>query len=240
MQFKRIMSQGLSQKVEKQIVGFIRERNYQKGDKLPPVRELCHILGATRSTIHDALNTLNDRGLVETIPEEGTRLTGFHPKRYYQHMLMPQQNELESLFQARKMLETTVIKLAAINRTEQDLLEMRTILNSLNGCKQVEARSFYDYQFHFAIARASRNPTMIHLVESISSQLDRAMNDFHYLIAIKDESLHEIHDQHESIIEMLVCEDAVGACEAVTLHLNQVKKQMRSGFSLRSEFIEMQ
>ncbi|WP_347550067.1 FadR/GntR family transcriptional regulator [Pseudalkalibacillus hwajinpoensis] len=215
----------------------IKEGSYKEGDKLPSVRELCESLEVGRSAVRDALTTLKGRGLVEIRHGEGTFVTGFNPKRYFQHMLMPHQKELESLFQVREILETSIVKLAAVNRTEQDLVAMRTALDEMSACHYDE-NGFHDCQFHLAIAHASGNNILHHLLESISQTMGKSMADFHRLIASKPDLIHDIHHQHELIMEMIVCEDASGAHEAMLLHLSYVKKHMRKGFSIRSEFIE--
>jgi len=237
LEFKRISSQKISEKVEEQIIKLIKEGSYKEGDKLPSVRELCDSLDVGRSAVRDALTTLKGRGLVETRQGEGTFVTGFNPKRYFQHMLMPHQKELESLFQVREILETSIVKLAAVNRKEQDLIVMRKALNHMSEC-QYDDSGYHDCQFHMAIAKASGNNILQQLLESISSTMAKSMADFHCLIASKPELIHDIHHQHELIMDMIVCEDVSGANEAMLLHLSYVKKHMRKGFSIRSEFIE--
>ncbi|MGB8000882.1 MAG: FadR/GntR family transcriptional regulator [Anaerobacillus sp.] len=237
LEFKRISTQKISEKVEEQIVRLIKEDGYREGDKLPSVRELCESLDVGRSAVRDALTTLKGRGLVEIRHGEGTFVTGFNPKRYFQHMLMPHQKELESLFQVREILEASIVKLAAVNRTEKDLVTMRKALDQMSYCHYDES-GFHDCQFHLAIAKASGNSILQELLESISSTMTKSMADFHSLIASKPELIQDIHQQHEAMMEMIVCEDACGAHEAMLLHLSYVKKHMRKGFSIRSEFIE--
>ncbi|MGA9290012.1 MAG: FadR/GntR family transcriptional regulator, partial [Anaerobacillus sp.] len=220
-----------------QIVRLIKEGCYREGDKLPSVRELCGSLDVGRSAVRDALTTLKGRGLVEIRHGEGTFVTGFNPKRYFQHMLMPHQKELESLFQVREILETSIVKLAAVNRTERDLVTMRKALDQMSYCHYDES-GFHDCQFHLAIAKASGNSILQELLESISSTMTKSMADFHSLIASKPELIHDIYQQHEAMMEMIVCEDASGAHEAMLIHFSYVKKHMRKGFSIRSEFIE--
>ncbi|KMM38329.1 FadR/GntR family transcriptional regulator [Guptibacillus hwajinpoensis] len=237
MEFKRISSQKISEKVEEQIVRLIKEGSYKQGDKLPSVRELCESLDVGRSAVRDALTTLKGRGLVEIRQGEGAFVTGFNPKRYFKHMLMPNQKEIESLFQVREILEASIVKLAAVNRSENDLMAMRKALNHMSVCKYDESGQ-HDCQFHMAVANATGNPILHQLLESISSSMEKSMADFHRLIASEPELIHDIHHQHESIMEMIICEDASGAYEAMMLHLSYVKKQMRKGFSIRSEYIQ--
>lgn len=238
MKLRRISSEELYQKVEKQLLGLLKERKYNKGDKIPSVLELSQFFGVSRSTILAALKTLSGRGVIDLLAEEGAIVTGYTPKRYFQYMPMPQHENLESLFQTLVMLETTLVKLAAVNRTEQDLLTMSHTLELLERSERYRDKSIQDYQFHLAVAKASGNPILLELFQSLSAKISKSMDHYHCLIATDLECIQDTNQQHELIMEMILCEDPSGASEAMMLHLTYARKLMRKGFSIRSEFIE--
>lgn len=134
------------------------------GDRLPAERQLSEDLGVSRSVVREALGRLATVGLIESRQGSGTRValptdqpivTGF------QRLLHSGEFRLEHLRQVRTPLEVTIVRLAALNRTEAHLaaLEMQyeIVCNPhLSLAEHVTA----DLEFHAILARASGNPLM--------------------------------------------------------------------------------
>ena len=62
--FSAIQPQRISQIIEQQLREAIINHHYQAGDKLPPERELADIFGASRSSVREAIRTLEKSGFV--------------------------------------------------------------------------------------------------------------------------------------------------------------------------------
>src|SRR5699024_12812352 len=58
---------------------FIKEHNLKAGDKLPSERELAEKLQASRSSIREALRSLELLGLIEVRHGEGTFISTYRP-----------------------------------------------------------------------------------------------------------------------------------------------------------------
>ncbi|WP_158090124.1 FadR/GntR family transcriptional regulator [Kiloniella majae] len=152
----------------------IADEHIKPGDKLPPERTLTARLGVGRSTIREALTRWEALGMVERRQGSGTYLiTPIEPTS--PHVPIALKVEAESLIrtiEVRKVLECEAIALAAVNRTEKQMDEIRNCWQTLKDAHEKFGPSHdEDVEFHSAIMRASGNP----LFNQIVNQLQEAM-----------------------------------------------------------------
>ena len=57
---------------KERILNYIKENKVNVGDRLPPESELCKILGISRLTLREAINTLKNEGIINSIQGKGT------------------------------------------------------------------------------------------------------------------------------------------------------------------------
>ena len=137
------------------------------GQKLPSERELALQLGVSRPVVHEGLVDLAAKGLVSMIPRVGTMVNDYRREgslsiltslvNYHQGNLEP--GLLISLLEMRRLFEVETARLAALNRNQEQLDFLYTLLqkeNTLNY-QEVEAISELDFDFHHLIALASGN-----------------------------------------------------------------------------------
>jgi len=137
------------------------------GQKLPSERELALQLGVSRPVVHEGLVDLAAKGLVSMIPRVGTIVNDYRREgslsiltslvNYHQGNLEP--GLLVSLLEMRRLFEVETARLAALNRSKEQLDFLYTLLqkeDTLNY-QDVEAISELDFDFHHIIALASGN-----------------------------------------------------------------------------------
>jgi GntR family transcriptional repressor for pyruvate dehydrogenase complex len=137
------------------------------GQKLPSERELALQLGVSRPVVHEGLVDLAAKGLVSMVPRVGTMVNDYRREgslsiltslvNYHQGNLEP--GLLISLLEMRRLFEVETARLAALNRNQEQLDFLYTLLqkeNTLNY-QEVEAISELDFDFHHLIALASGN-----------------------------------------------------------------------------------
>lgn len=224
LQIEKISVKKVSESVVEQIEKLIEEGTFKSGEKLPSVREMCEMFGVGRSAIRDAIITLKGKGTVDVKQGEGTYIRGFESVNLFnQPLISPDSNDVRDLFQVRKMLEPGIAEMAAISRTENQLQEMRESLTSqnLNNWEN-------DYIFHMTIAKSSRNPIIIQLMEFISATTKKHMNDFHHHIQGNFNIIETIHEQHEHIYTAISDHNAIEAKIKMTEHLEYVEDILHS------------
>lgn len=208
--------------VVKQIEKMIEEGTFTAGDKLPSVRELCELFDVGRSTIRDAIITLNGKGIVYVKQGEGTFVNEFDSSRFFNHpLLSPNEKNIRELFQVRKILEAGIAKEAALNATKKDLVRIDSSL--LGEGDEWEN----DYNFHMEIAKSSKNPILVQFMEFISGILKKTMMEFHKQIHDDQSTVQMIDTQHRIVYEAIKAGLPDEAYRAMFNHLTSVEKLLK-------------
>lgn len=218
-------TQTLSQKIERNIERAIREKKLPIGAKLPSERELCEMFAVSRTALREALRRLSARGLIEIKKGSGMIVTKIELKDaisslnlYYD--LKFDENLISQIIELRLAFEPEIAKMAALNRTEEDLQNMEANLIEFAKCNpdNTQLESDIDNRFHLAVARATENPFVIITMEPVHNLLPRMRN----FIYANIEGEKEITlGYHKEIVNAIRERDAERAYEKMQAHLNR-------------------
>jgi len=145
----------------------INIRNLELGDKLPSERMMSEKLGLKRNHIREAIRKLEFYGIVKSMAQSGTimsiGLTGFNG--IVNEIISLDAPSFDELVETRISLELETVCLAAERSTEKDLKKIEEALNTFKE-KIIEGKDYLeaDLLFHLAIAKASKNSTMLTLM----------------------------------------------------------------------------
>ena len=215
------------QEVQKQIITQIKEliniKNYEPGDKLPSERMLSERFNVTRSNLRDALQTLEFYGLVKSIPQSGTfvaeiGITALNGM--IDDILNLPSPSFKELVEARIFLELKGVKLAALRRTEDDLIHLENALAAYSD-KVIRAEDAVeeDLLFHLAIAKASGNPTLNTFMLKITPVIITNFEKHH--VCDKNTAFQGIQE-HKNILDAIRSMDSVGAKNAMKMHFKNL------------------
>lgn len=199
---------------------------YADGDRVPPERQLATAFGAARSTVRKALDQLEEEGIVVRRVGSGTFVS-------YRGPLQSQSGEIADfisplqLIDARLAVEPHMARLAALHATGRDLEGLSECLAALeqSGAGK-ELFTTLDAKFHLAIARASRNPLLLHVYEQINLVRSRAQWAVARDKVLSPRQIVAYNKQHRGICEALQRRDAAGAVEAITQHLEKARNDL--------------
>lgn len=224
MQFEKITKpHRTSQEVLKQIRTLILEEKLRPGDRLLGEREMAVELGVSRTTLREALRTMELLGWLEIKPGGGTFIRDAQLNEVISPLALALSVEparIEELWETRITLEVECAGLAALRASEEDLQGIADALREMKysvGDLEVYAKA--DAQFHFLVAQASQN-----------SMLNRLLQTFvvHILELIKKAGpLRFSHDvggldtiqEHISIYEAIASRNAEEARAQMRKHL---------------------
>jgi GntR family transcriptional repressor for pyruvate dehydrogenase complex len=132
------------------------------------------------------------------------------------------------VLELRIAVETESAALAAIRRTPENLLSLRSALDAFMGAI-AEGRDAVgpDYQFHLEIARATQNAHYAGLMATLGgSMIPRArLEKAEPLTAERIEYLQRVNVEHESILAAIERQDAEAARAAMRTHLANSKER---------------
>jgi DNA-binding FadR family transcriptional regulator len=152
---------------------------YKPGDILNGEIDASDRLQVSRTAYREAVRILAAKGLVESRPKVGTRVS---PQSRW-HMLdpdvlswifefEPEDLLMSNLFELRKIVEPEAAALAAVRRTEEELEEMEKALAGMaEHTLASEAGRLADQEFHSAVLRASRNAFIVSLTSGVGAAI---------------------------------------------------------------------
>jgi GntR family transcriptional repressor for pyruvate dehydrogenase complex len=192
--------------------------SHRTGEPLPSERSLSDSLGVSRGLVREVLRGLEQRGLLEIVPGKGA-----YPRdpstadaaRAMRDVFSAGNATARNLVEARATLEAQTAVLAARRATPADLDAIRRALRDFEGADSLVAKAMADIAFHSLIARASHNPVLSTMFESISplvfEQMLRSLADVG--------TVGRGAPLHHDVLQALESGDAEGAGVAMSRHI---------------------
>ncbi|MEM6631511.1 MAG: FadR/GntR family transcriptional regulator [Bacteroidota bacterium] len=221
--FHEIRVENTSDKIIRQIRGLIISGQLKPGDKLPPERKLSEAFGVGRSHVRDAIKKLEFYGILRTLPQSGTVISGLGINALeglISDVLQIEEADFKSLVETRVLLEIDGAGKAAERRTTEDIMAMQKALTAYEV--EVARNSVAveeDLLFHLKIAEASKNKVLHSLMLIITPDIIKSFVD---LQVCKDDTLDKTLKGHQDILDCIVAQNVEGAQSAMRLHLKDV------------------
>ncbi|TMB31580.1 MAG: FadR family transcriptional regulator [Deltaproteobacteria bacterium] len=163
------------EQVAEQIQKLIAQGTLKPGDRLPPERELATRFGVARSSIRDAVRTLEVMGILEPRQGAGTVVRDLSADSLVVPLatVLVRKRELVSeLLDVRRMLEPGLAARAAKNATVEEVLELEDILRrQAVKLRRGEPSIEEDSEFHYVIGKAARNSVVLKVLDVLMDLL---------------------------------------------------------------------
>ncbi|KQC34570.1 GntR family transcriptional regulator [Nonlabens sp. YIK11] len=203
----------------------INNKNLEPGDKLPSERVLADKFRVPRNIVREAIQKLEFYGLVYSVPQSGTFVANIGVTAMngmIDDIMDLETPDFKSLVETRILLELKTVCLAAKNRSQEELKNIKAAMEAyqekvLNGESAVQE----DLLFHLAIARASGNTTLRTLMLFITPGIITNFEKHHF--CGKDQAIKDI-SQHEAIYKTIKEQDAVAANAMMKTHFLELYK----------------
>ncbi|MFI5282357.1 MAG: FadR/GntR family transcriptional regulator [Candidatus Dormibacterales bacterium] len=162
----------LYEDVSERLGQLVRESGMRPGDRFPAERELAQRLKVSRTSVRQSFVVLRALGFVDVRHGEGVflrRTSGFGQSLT---KLLERRRRLPDALEAREALEVKLAELASANHDEKDVATMEAALSRME--EEIAAGGLGtegDAAFHRAIAVASRNQILLHLIEAMAEMI---------------------------------------------------------------------
>lgn len=207
-----------------QIRELISSGTVKPGEKLPPERKLAEHFGVSRNQVREAINKLQFYGIVKVQPQSGTTVTGIGIvalEGLITDILRIEKSDLKSLVDTRILLEKEAARLAAINRTKDDLTQLSLALKSYEKKVTETGQAIEeDLLFHIKIAEASKNNVLKSLMMIITPDI---VNDFIQYKVCNVSNNNQTVKEHQRILDMIADQNPEGAFKAMEDHLRDIE-----------------
>lgn len=194
------------------------------GDKLPIEKELCQKYHVGRSTLREAIRTLQVMGHVHVRPGSGTYLLAKSLDDFDASVVRwieEHRPDVEEIVSIRIPIETLAVRLACANGTPQQVIAIdkaRVAYEEALARQDIAALRTLDEEFHKAVFAASGNQ----LLASIGGILAVAYRNWRdRSLRIKKHAANAI-SYHQRIAAFIMARDAELAQLHMRRHLEQV------------------
>jgi GntR family transcriptional regulator, transcriptional repressor for pyruvate dehydrogenase complex len=223
--FEAVRKDKVYEGVAKQIERLILKK-LQPGDKLPSERDLAELLAVSRSSIRDAIRSLELTGMVEPRQGAGTIVREISSDSLVNPLANARKRKEEmvgELLDFRKMLEPPLAARAAARATENEISEMREILERQEKkLREGESTIAEDSEFHYAIALASGNSVVRKVLDTLMDLLRDSRERSLQVEGRPQKSLAG----HRKILAAISRHDGEAAKVAMRRHIEDVEKML--------------
>lgn len=218
-----IRKRKLYQEVLDRLIHAISTKEFPPGSKLPSERELMAMIGVGRPAIREAMQSLNQMGLIMISHGERARVINPTPDVIVDQissamimMLATNARGLEELKEARLQLETALVSMATRKATERDLQRLAESIRTLHEAKGDHAAFVAaDMAFHGIIAEMSGNSLIAAVAKGVLDWLSRFKRDLVSVVGAERLTIME----HERIYKAIANGEAEAAAVAMTEHI---------------------
>ena len=211
------------QQIAEQIQRLVAEGVLRPGDHLPAERDLALQFGVGRSSLRDAIRTLEVLGVVESRHGAGTVIRDLDADALVVPLaraLLRKREMVAELLEVRRMIEPALAGRAARNVTPAEIAQMEEILQRQAArIRRGEPTIEEDSEFHAALMRAARNSVVLRILDVL----------MHLLRESRARSLQfpgrveKSYAGHQRILRALKRRDSGAAEDAVRKHLEEIE-----------------
>lgn len=219
--FEVVRRQKVYEAVAEQIESVIL-RKLKPGDKLPSERELAETLHVSRSSIRDAIRSLELMGLVEPRQGAGTivRVTTVDSMKPFADELRKKKEMLSQLLDFRALLEPPLAARAAKHASMDQMLRLQSILRRQEKKMLAEELAVAeDTEFHYGIALASGNSVVLRVMDVVMDVLRETRQRALQVPGRAQKSL----TGHQRILDAMMRRDPEAADAAMRRHINEIE-----------------
>ncbi|MEU6414423.1 FadR/GntR family transcriptional regulator [Microbispora sp. NPDC046933] len=198
------------------------------GDRLPKEADLAERLGLSRNSLREAVRALALINVLDVRQGDGTYVTSLQPHLLLEAMSFVvdfhRDDTVLQFLEVRRVLEPAATAMAAINMPDEDVKELRAILDALPAEPSVEELVANDLRFHQHIAAGSGNPVLCSLIDSLSGPTTRARV---WRGLTQEGALDDTREQHVMICDAIAARRPEVARAWATVHVAGVEEWLR-------------
>ena len=213
--------------IVQQIRTLIEEGKLKRNDHLPSERDLSETFRVSRTTVREAIRTLESMKLLQSRQGNGTYVVASSEESLIHPLavaLFNEKDDIRDIFYIRKIIEPHVAELAAENATPQEIEEMERILQQQeesigHGENIIET----DSAFHNLMVKATTNRVMERLIAALIDLLKQSREKY----LTEDENYERATrslEGHQRILSAVKKGDGDAARKSMLSHLEDIEE----------------
>jgi GntR family transcriptional repressor for pyruvate dehydrogenase complex len=228
----------ISEVVSDQVRALISSGALRPGERLPAERDLAEQLNVSRPSLREALIRLESDGFIRAVARGGfvvSDVTAPLVSDPLAALLSQHPDASADVLELRHGLESLATAYAAERATDADMTRIAAAFRVLEAAAIEPTRTRiaeFDAEFHLAIADATHNVALAHVMHGLHDMVRESMLTSHRLVDYDNGVEANLLVQHRAIFEAILARDPVRAREAAGAHLDYVRSLYRDRLPL--------
>lgn len=226
--FQPVESTNLYKSISERIKKAIFKDHLKPGDKLPSEKELSSYFNVSKTSLREALRTLEAEGLIEI--RKGVSGGAFVREvdcraacDFFFNYIFFQKPTLNEFSQIRIILELSIIDIITPIMTEEDLA---SIEKNLEKTKEVLNKGHYIYELDLTFHRMLAAVTKNRILEFVLEAIKHSVFEIKSLLEPDYEFSRCIYESHKLIFEALKERDTERAKAEMYNHIKDVETRL--------------
>jgi len=224
--FKPIKKAKVYEEIVAKIKDMVEKGRFKSGDQLPVERELAEVFRVSRSSVREALRSLESQGFIESRQGDGTYIARKPVEslvRPLASVILTEKDDQMELFEMRRMIEPDLAYLAAERATEEEIAMMEKVLAlQQEQIDRGEYETDVDRNFHYIMARAARNKALLRITDNIIDLLAESREQYLQVEGRPQKSIL----RHREVLEAIRARDPERAEKCMLEHLVDIETSL--------------
>jgi GntR family transcriptional repressor for pyruvate dehydrogenase complex len=222
--FKPVKKTRVYEEIVAKIKDMIDKGRFKSGDQLPVERELAEVFRVSRSSVREALRSLESQGLLESRQGDGTYIASQPVETLVNPLasvIFTQKDGQRELFEMRRLFEPQLAYLAAERATPDDIQTMEKMLDlQERETAMGKIATDVDKNFHYLLAKATKNKFLVRITDNIMDLLVESRDKYLQVEGRPEKSV--LH--HRQVLEAIKAGDRDGAMKLMRDHLMDIEE----------------
>ena len=203
----------------------IQSGQLKVGDRLPRDSVMAQELGVGRSSLREGIKILNAYGVVESRQGEGTFIVDNRAQNFFEFMgFLPSKENTEYFLELRRVIEIGNIAAIYDKLTDEDLEELRKLVQVLGQKRPADEYVTADKEFHSKMIAFTKNPMLIQINNMITSMRIELL----YKLFCHQEIVEDAYKAHSRILTALEARDLNACVREVADHIDTTVRHVEN------------
>ncbi|HME46375.1 MAG TPA: FadR/GntR family transcriptional regulator [Syntrophorhabdales bacterium] len=222
---KAVKKKRAYQEIVEQIRSAIEKGKLKRADQLPNEKELSDTFNVSRSTVREAILSLETMQLVERRQGEGTYVTASSEEALIRPLaaaLFQEKDDIIDIFTLRKIIEPEVAELASKHAIPERIAQLEKIISEQEKELKKGIVLHNDADFHQVLSRMTGNKVLERLLSALVGLLGKTREKYLLTQERKQKSI----TGHREILAAIRSGQGTAAKKAMLRHLEGVEKTL--------------
>ena len=213
--------------IVQQIKTLIEDGKFKQNDQLPSERDLSETFRVARTTVREAIRTLEAMKLLQSRQGDGTYVLASSEESLARPLataLFKEKDDIRDIFYIRKIIEPHVAMLAAENATPQEIEKMEEVLQKQEVCiERNESIIETDSAFHKLMVKAASNGVIERIIVVVIDLLKQSHEKYLTVDGNNERAISSLEGHHR-VLSAVKKGDVDAAQNSMLEHLEDIEE----------------